>query len=133
MSFWLVTIILLLIVAVLFIRKQRNQSKQTTSAALQSKINKYHGVGIRYTGRACEAAWRIRGKRFLSVEVPMLPLADCTMTSCHCRYIHYDDRRDDDRRKPFGKYSGVYPTHTVEDRRKTFGRRDSDLIKLNHI
>lgn len=41
----------------------------------------------------CTAAGSILGKRFLSDEVPMLPLTTCDAESCGCTYKLHADRR----------------------------------------
>ena len=61
--------------------------------------SKYRGVQVTAsTDACCEAAKAISGKRFLSDNVPMLPLDDCDANNCQCTYKLYDDRRTDCRR-----------------------------------
>lgn len=75
----------------------------------------YHGVAIRYYDPcACDAVQRmetrlflwnkpplyLETKRFLSGEAPPLPLPNCTAPRCRCCYVHYEDRRERDRRIP---------------------------------
>ena len=86
--------------------------------------SEFHAVAIKFTSNACEAAKAIRGKRFLSNEAPRLPLPECDVSQCDCRFMHYKDRRaKDDRRNPFrgsiGVSSGEYETEKREakDRR----------------
>jgi hypothetical protein len=87
---------------------------------------KYHAVSIRCAGNACGAAKNLRDARFLSLDAPNLPLADCTNNSrCKCRYRHYGDRRIDLRRDvDFGL---PLRTHLGDERRQVTGRRSSDL------
>ena len=49
-------------------------------------------------GKCCAAVKAIAGKRLLVDRAPPLPLADCDLGSCNCRYQQYDDRRTDLRR-----------------------------------
>jgi hypothetical protein len=46
----------------------------------------------------CNAVREIAWKRFLSNQVPMIPLRDCSVASCSCTYRRYPDRRQEDRR-----------------------------------
>lgn len=85
--------------------------------------NPYHAVSIDTGTRCCEAARDLERQRFLSTEAPMLPLAGCTQSSCHCRYAHHNDRRiTRDRRVQFPN------PHALRngDRRASGGRRITD-------
>ena len=62
-------------------------------------------------------------------EAPPLPVPECTSSNCKCRYVHYDDRRQDDadRRGIVGLRNELYSHSGEADRRtKSRGRRDSD-------
>ena len=85
--------------------------------------NPYHAVSIETGMRSCEAAREFEGIRFLSSEAPMLPLDRCTQSTCQCRYVHHDDRRNQrDRRVQFPN------PHAVRngERRQGTGRRITD-------
>ena len=41
----------------------------------------------------CDAVLESLGQRFLSNEVPMLPLEECDSDDCRCTYELFDDRR----------------------------------------
>lgn len=89
----------------------------------------FHAVSVLPGTSACAAAKGLAGKRVLSQEAPLLPLADCTQTArCKCRYQKYADRRDadDDRRLTS---TGIHRALSSAEpgRRKSRGRRDSDL------
>ncbi len=59
-------------------------------------------MSIKVTGTACEAAREMTGRRFLSAAAPKLPLPDCDVLDCNCRFVHHKDRRSGkDRRSPF--------------------------------
>jgi hypothetical protein len=60
------------------------------------KSKRWHAVTIEPGRKACEAARKADGVRFLATEAPRLPLADCDAPACTCHYRHYDDRRADD-------------------------------------
>ncbi|HWS14330.1 MAG TPA: hypothetical protein VN279_16125, partial [Rhodocyclaceae bacterium] len=61
-----------------------------------------HCVEVRYRGRGCEPVKRIEHVRFLPDEAPRLPLRGCTARNCRCHYVHHDDRREAERRNPYG-------------------------------
>ncbi len=64
-----------------------------TRAAAANRSN-YRAVEV-FAGKdgCCSAAQDILGRRFLSDEVPMLPLPQCDAQSCGCTYRLYNDRR----------------------------------------
>jgi len=86
--------------------------------------NPYHAVSIEAGSRACLSARRLEGQRFLSTSAPMLPLKDCGTSTCQCRYVHHNDRRNSqrDRRVNFANPHA----HTKTDRRAGGGRRIND-------
>ncbi len=89
-----------------------------------SATGEFHAVSIKFASSACSAAKSLEGKRFLSSASPRIPLPDCDVLHCKCRFVHHEDRRDgEDRRNPYapgiGGESGTYQ----EDRRKQPERR----------
>jgi hypothetical protein len=78
---------------------------------------------------ACESAKRIAGRRYLVEQAPMIPLRECDVAECNCRYREFADRRQETRRLvDVGKEPDAYtgPERRVrKDRRKT-GRDDPD-------
>lgn len=100
------------------------QSRQAKLAPKPIQRNPFHCVEIRSGPTACEAVRQIGKTRFLSDEAPSLPLAGCTNQNCTCSYAHFDDRREHDRRNPYGMWAGIPPELTGErrlrpDRRKS--------------
>ncbi len=64
---------------------------KATKAAMTSR---YRGVEVVPDGSGCcNSAREVTGKRFLSTEVPQLPLPDCDRAICNCRYELFADRR----------------------------------------
>lgn len=113
---------------------QVRQSELATGRRARS----YHSVAIRYYGNAACLAVRqfaiqstlstqtplfLETQRFLSSEAPLLPLAGCTETSCQCRYVHYADRRDRDRRDPYVRPMASIPALVDRERRSGTDRR----------
>ncbi len=106
-------------------RGTRPQPKSNTVVRKRVPSSEFHAVAIKFSNNACEAAKSMSGKRFLSNAAPHLPLKECNVMKCDCRFVHYKDRRNDnDRRNPFrgsmGVSSGEYETEKreAEDRRK---------------
>lgn len=60
------------------------------------KSKHWHAVTIEPCRKACAAALKAEGARYLANEAPRLPLAGCDTADCTCHYRHYDDRRADD-------------------------------------
>ena len=78
----------------------------------------------------CKAVRELGGGRYLSDEAPDLPVPGCTAERCTCSYIHYDDRREDDRRNPYGQYAsnpyGQFANQAIlGERRSRVERRKS--------
>lgn len=85
--------------------------------------NPYHAVSIETGVKSCAAAREAEGKRYLSSAAPMLPLKECTCTTCQCRYVHHSDRRiARERRVNFANPHA----HAMSERRTNGGRRISD-------
>jgi hypothetical protein len=135
MFYWILGIIVVIAVvcavAVRLWRQRRKKIKPASRTAEVGDSGKYHSVAIACRTRSCEAVQQLKGKRFLSTEAPALPVQGCAADSCQCRYVHFDDRRDDDRRTPFGKYSSIPPLFIDHERRNQSGRRSNDVVDLD--
>lgn len=99
-------------------------SFETTASA-----HPYHCVAIRHRDGACAAVQRLSGQRFLSKEAPAVPLPVCDAATCRCRYVHFEDRRqNDERRNPHpvllhvGGYNG--PERRFGEERRRFVTED---------
>ena len=93
------------------------------AAPVQAQLYASASVVIR-DGECCEAAANIAGKRYLTAEVPMLPLEGCTRAdACPCKYQKFSDRRQEDRR---ALGSGTGPKNGPEQRSNGRGRRQYD-------
>jgi hypothetical protein len=87
------------------------------------KYSPYRAVSIRPSMvGSCEASRAMEEQRFLASEAPLLPLRDCSNPNgCRCKYKHWDDRRQDDRRSPF---RGIgEQLHAKDDKRRGRDRR----------
>jgi hypothetical protein len=85
----------------------------------------YHAVSVIPGNKACAAAYRFSGQRFLARQAPRLPLPTCDARHCECRYKHHKDRRSSPRRSSdMGMMAGTFQG---TERRRTRGRRSTDL------
>ena len=84
----------------------------------------HHAVTIEANANACEAARALVGHRFLAREAPLLPLPDCGVAECPCRYRHYQDRREGPRRAE--DEGGVNTPIENAERREHADRRAAD-------
>jgi hypothetical protein len=83
----------------------------------------YRAVTIQAKLGACKAAIALQDQVFLAREAPSLPLAGCNASTCSCRYNHLYDRRQDDRRSPYGLKHGAVIGGTEGNRRDPSDRR----------
>ncbi len=94
-----------------------------------SSPKRWAAVSILATSNSCEAARALMGKRILSAEAPLLPLAQCTQRAiCSCKYAKHADRRAGPRRT--GEDQGWRrPTPKVDTNQSAGrGRRKTDQI-----
>lgn len=89
-------------------------------AATQQQSNPFHAVTVKYHKDACDAVRALEAKRFLAKTAPRLPLPNCTAKNCGCRFVHYDDRRDAERREEIRRaQSDSVQRRAQPDRRRT--------------
>jgi hypothetical protein len=102
-------------------------TKKTTVSAIRTRLP-YHAVSCRSGTGNCAAVEALKDQRFLVEDAPQLPLEGCTSERCECKYLHHQDRRDndDDRRALYGIKSEFYEYTSKQDRRVKNGRRESD-------
>lgn len=130
MTYWL--LVMAVVCGVGFCLRRRHARTETAACIADVfDTRKYHCVVITYSNDACEAVRRLEGQRFLSAEAPRLPLQGCGAESCPCRYVHYNDRREEDRRHPYGCYRSTPPTTIGQERRNRAGRRGTDVVELD--
>jgi len=121
-----------LLVIWLYLRR-RSEARQAQEVAATSKTKAqdttYHAVSIKFGKNACAAAKQLSGQRFLASKAPQIPLPDCDVAACECRFTHFRDRRSGkDRRSPFGTGSigGGTGRFDAERRQKTDRRKSAD-------
>lgn len=88
-----------IIAAVVALYWRRMKSAVRSPALTQQKSNPYHCVTVKFRKNACDPVRALESKRFLAKEAPRLPLPGCTVKNCGCRFVHYDDRRSEERRE----------------------------------
>ena len=99
----------------------------TTTGSCVNEKSRYRGVqvnGIR--ADCCAAVQAVAGQRFLSDEVPMLPLSGCDANDCRCTYELFDDRRTDIRRASDETFDIASQLCGQDNRSSTASRRCSD-------
>ena len=87
---------------------------------------KFHCVEIRKGPHACKAVQELGVTRYLSDEAPRLPVAGCTAAQCTCSFVHHEDRREDDRRNPYGQFANLSHLVPVERRARVERRKSQE-------
>lgn len=106
--------------------KQAAPSKKAANDS-SYESSKYRSVQVTVnTDVCCEAARAIAGQRFLSNDVPKLPLDGCDVHNCQCTYKLYDDRRTDFRRASDVAFDIATQLCEDNNRSDTTGRRNDD-------
>lgn len=100
----LVLILALLLAIVWLIRKREKPTESRPLSSIRPKADtkEHHSVSIILSENACAAAEKLSGSRILATAAPKLPLPECDVPECTCRFEHHRDRRvGRDRRDPF--------------------------------
>lgn len=119
-------IALLLVIFVGLVRQGREARAVATT---RERGRDYHAVEIRSTERPCNASRMLLGTRYLSSEAPRIPLPGCDRTVCSCKYVHFKDRRAQQRRDTYLHEAYADGERRLE-RRKRVGRRTVDRLML---
>lgn len=101
----LVLILALLIAIWWLMRKRRETVSENEASNIRRPAanTEFHAVSIKFSDPVCAAARELTGRRFLATAAPKLPLHNCDVLECTCRFLHHKDRRaNKDRRNPFG-------------------------------
>ncbi len=123
-------IVIAVLIGLLFFLRSKKSSGNRRPATARPKSGKqdtaFHAVSIHYAQNACQAARNMDGRRFLSSAAPRLPLAECDVLECKCRFAHHKDRRKgDDRRNPYlHQFGGGDTGAHQQEQRKSRERRD---------
>ena len=125
-----IVVVVILLLVLVFTRKPKNSTNVRPAERgriSQGTKSKFHAVSLRFPASACGAAKAMEGRRFLSTAAPQLPLPECDVLECKCRFIHHDDRRKgDDRRNPYTQGFGDGNTGTFQQEQRKRGERRDD-------
>ncbi len=122
-------LILVLLVGWIYLRHRQGQNTTPPAARRSSSgSTAYHSVSLRFSPTACKAAKALEGRRFLASAAPRIPLPECDVKNCECRFAHYGDRRAaQDRRTIFTASGQSAANSEVEvERREARERREED-------
>lgn len=91
--------VILVIVFWVFVKRSHGDtdqpmSKRRGSTTPPQKPMPYHSVSVRPCAVPCEQFKQIKGQRFLTDDVPSLPL-DGSNKRFFCSYLYHDDRKSD--------------------------------------
>ena len=127
------TFILLLGIAYWVLKpSKRHKTKTARHKRPARQSGKYHAVSINPGSCGCTAVKAFGDKRFLTARtVPSLPLPECNLATCTCRYARHEDRRSSqgNRRAIYSMQTDLYGLDGEKDRRKRRGRRASDHLE----
>jgi len=107
-------------------KKGKSNAARKGGAVASGTGSKFQAVAISSgLNDCCREVKALAGKRFLMRSAPTLPLKNCDLSECNCRYIKYQDRRQEPRRdSEYGIGSSF--VRDVERRGKKRGRRSTD-------
>jgi hypothetical protein len=106
----------------------RSGKTSTSARTAGNSSTQWRAVRVAPGLICCDAVSELGDQVFLSRLSPSLPLDDCTVRDCRCRYIHLEDRRSGgDRRATLGELDAYLPFNQ-ENRRRSPGRRTTDLV-----
>jgi hypothetical protein len=124
MTAWLLVICCLVGFAVWLSRPRKRVTAQGEQADSQP-VSPYRGVAIKPGNDGCASARRLEEQRFLAQEAPRLPLPGCDASLCNCRYSHFEDRREHQRRSSHALARGLGGAGNLEHRTGSDRRRRS--------
>ena len=131
MDVFLSSIAIVLLLALLFVMRRNrgtsNRRPEVPKRENESADTQFHAVSLTFASGACKAAKSMEGRRFLSGTAPRIPLADCDVLECKCRFVHHKDRRKaDDRRNPYVQGFGGGDTGNFRSEQRKYGDRRDD-------
>ena len=131
MDVFLSGIAIVLLLALLFVMRRNrgtnNRRPEMPKREDDAADSQFHAVSLSYASNACEAAKNMEGRRFLSGTAPRIPLPDCDVLECKCKFVHHKDRRkNDDRRNPYVQGYGGGDTGKFREEQRKYGDRRDD-------
>ena len=110
----LLALALLAIWLLIRLRRGSGDREPAPPPATDTTGSQFHAVSLKVGGTACDAARAMTGRRFLSAAAPKLPLPDCDVLECNCRFIHHKDRRAGREEEEEGEYLVCHASVGVE-------------------
>jgi hypothetical protein len=89
--------------------------------------NPFQAVSIHPGDPCCEAARQMSSIRYLCASAPRIPLPECDVSNCTCRYKHFSDRRGGQDRRSAYDWTRQKDLDSG-DRRSGRGRRSTDGV-----
>lgn len=118
-----------------YVKQQTQQQASTRASTSQYKpiIPKadastesadYRCVVIKTGQQTCAKVRELAGKPILLNDAPLLPLTECDVARCNCKFTRHQDRRMADRRTFFGAAKEIMENHR-ENRKRTDRRKSN--------
>ena len=100
------------------------ETRHALRACNSQPVSLYRGVQIVAGSEGCcRTAKILASQRFLTDEIPKLPLDQCDVANCQCTYKLFDDRRTDERRLSDFSYDVLSELRTDDNQRSGHGDR----------
>ena len=90
----------------------------------KAETSDYRCVVIKTGQQTCAKVRELAGKPILLNEAPLLPLTECDVARCNCKFTRHEDRRMNDRRTFFGAAKEIMENHR-ENRKRTDRRKSN--------
>lgn len=127
-SIGIVGLVILAAAVLFFYKPLMTKLRPNQSASLKADPDApthYRAVSISYDEQACQAAKELSDEKYLTGSTPTLPLQNCDLEQCNCRYVHHDDRRNEvNERRDL--QTNEAKEEQEEERRNANGRRRTD-------
>ena len=110
------------------LRREPDDRPAITTLVKARSENRFQAVSIHPGETSCEAARQMASIRFLCAAGPHLPLPECDVATCGCRYTHYSDRRSGQDRRALYDWTRERQLGTFNRRSGRGGRRSTDGV-----
>jgi len=110
------------------LRREPDDRPAITTLVKARSENRFQAVSIHPGETSCEAARQMASIRFLCAAGPHLPLPECDVATCGCRYTHYSDRRSGQDRRARYDWTRERQLGTFNRRSGRGGRRSTDGV-----
>ncbi|OYY50752.1 MAG: hypothetical protein B7X95_02770 [Methylophilaceae bacterium 17-44-8] len=107
-------------------QSERRLKQLLASSEIALAKPSYRCVKIEYGNQACQQVKSFQAKPILVNDAPRLPLPDCHVTQCDCKFIRFDDRRSGEDRR-MSAAEAVANAKIYADKRVRRDRRRASL------